>query len=189
MTKEGQACPLAKVRTTMNKMELTKIVGGLCASLLVLLLLNWGGNVIYTVGGGGHDGEYMAAYPMVAEEDAGEATAAAEEGPTFDEMLASADVEKGAKVFSKCKACHKLESGKNSTGPFLFGVVGRAKGTAEGFSYSEAITGLGGEWTTADLNEFLTKPKDFAPGTKMSFAGLKKMKDRVNLIAYLSTIK
>jgi cytochrome c len=172
----------------MNTMELTKIVGGLCASLLVLLLLKWGADAIYTVGGEGHDGEYAAAYPVVTDEG-GEETAAAEEGPTFEEMLASADAEKGAKVYSKCKACHKLEKGKNSTGPYLFAVVGRPKGAAEGFSYSEAITGLGGEWSAADLNEFLTKPGKYAPGTKMSFAGLKKMKDRVNLISYLSTVK
>ncbi len=172
----------------MNTMELTKIVGGLCASLLVLLLLKWGADVIYTVGAEGHDGEHMAAYP-IAMDEGGEDTASTEEGPTFEEMLASADADKGAKVFSKCKACHKLEKGANSTGPYLFGVVDRPKGTAEGFSYSDAITGLGGAWTVADLNEFLAKPKDFAPGTKMSFAGLKKMKDRVNLISYLSTVK
>ena len=107
---------------------------------------------------------------------------------SFDEMMAAADVEKGAKVFKKCSACHKLEDGANGTGPFLYGVVDRPVGSAAGFGYSAAISGLGGDWTAERLSEFLTKPSAFASGTTMSFAGLSKASDRVNLIAYLDTL-
>jgi len=92
-------------------------------------------------------------------------------------------------VFKKCKACHTADQGgPNRVGPNLWNVVGGPKAHAEDFSYSDAITGLGGEWTYADLDAYLTKPKDFAPGTKMTFAGLKKPKDRAAVISYLRTL-
>ena len=108
---------------------------------------------------------------------------------SFDELMAAADVGKGAKVFKKCSACHKLEDGDNSTGPYLYGVVGRAVGSADGFSgYSAAMAGFGGDWTDERLDEFLANPKSYVSGTSMSFSGLKKQSDRVNLIAYLDSL-
>jgi cytochrome c len=82
-----------------------------------------------------------------------------------------------------------LDDGANGTGPHLFNTVDRAIGGVDGFSYSAAITGLGGNWTPEALDGFLTSPKKYAPGTKMGFAGLKKATDRANLIAYLQTVK
>ncbi len=171
----------------MDTMELTKIVGGLCAALLVLLMVKWGADTLYHVGDtGGHDGAYVSAYPIEVEGHGGDE--AAEEGPSFEELLASADTAKGAKVFSKCKACHKLEDGKNGVGPSLFGVVDRAIASIAGFGYSDAVSGLGGDWNVSALNEFLTNPKAYAKGTKMTFKGLKKDTDRANLISYLQTV-
>jgi len=182
-----QLRPLAKVRIAMSTMGLTKIVGSACAALLVLLMLQWGASTIYHVGSDGHGEEHASAYPI--EMDDAEEEAAVEEGPSFADMLAEADVEKGAKVFSKCKACHKLEVGKNGVGPSLFGIVDRAIASSDGFKYSDVVKELGGNWGIEELNEFLTKPKNYAPGTKMSFSGLKKETDRANLISYLQTIK
>ena len=102
--------------------------------------------------------------------------------------MASADVGKGAKVFKKCSACHKIEDGVNSTGPSLYGVVGRPIASAAGFGYSASMADHGGDWTPEALNDFLTKPSDAIPGTSMSFSGLKKVGDRVNLIAYLDSL-
>lgn len=172
----------------MDTMGITKIVGSACAALLVLLMLQWGADTIYHVGNDGHGEEHASAYPIEMD-DAEEEEVVEEAGPTFADMLAEADVEKGAKVFSKCKACHKLEAGKNSVGPNLFSIVDRAVASSDGFRYSDAFKGLGGNWGVEELNTFLTKPKDYAPGTKMSFSGLKKETDRVNLISYLQTIK
>ena len=102
-------------------------------------------------------------------------------------LLAAADAAAGEKVFAKCKACHKLDGG-NGTGPHLDGVVNRAKASVEGFSYSDALTGMAGDsWTPENLYAFLENPKGYAPGTKMSFAGLPKSEDRANVIAYLAT--
>lgn len=95
--------------------------------------------------------------------------------------------EAGEKVFKKCKACHTAdEGGKDKTGPLLWGVVGRPAASREGFKYSEAMRARAGEpWDAEALKAFLTKPKDFVPGTLMSFAGLKKEKDILNVIAWL----
>ncbi|MEH6361794.1 MAG: cytochrome c family protein, partial [Amylibacter sp.] len=79
--------------------------------------------------------------------------------------------------------------GLNSTGPHLFGVVGREIGKVAGFNYSVGMAGIGGNWDAATLDTFLAKPKGFVADTKMNFSGLKKATDRVNLIAYLQTIK
>ncbi len=175
-----------------DTMKVVKFVGGFGGALLIFLLVNMVANKLYFGGGGHGEGEEKLAYVIETEEgagDGGEAAAAAEEEtPDFATLLAEADVEKGAKVYGKCKSCHKLEKGKNATGPYLYGVVDRPVASVEGFKYSDALKGLGGEWTPERLSEFLAKPKDFAPGTKMSFAGLKKIGDRADLIAYLATI-
>lgn len=180
-----------------DTMKITKAVAAVCTALLVFLFIKWGAETLYGTGHGGHgEGEHVAdAYPIAAAEgegghggNAAAENAAKEEGASITERLASADPAKGQKVFSKCKACHKLEPGVNATGPTLYGVVGRPIGSVEGFRYSKALAEHGGNWTPENLDAFLTKPKDFAPGTKMTFAGLKKPEDRANVIAYLQSI-
>lgn len=167
-------------------MELTKIFGALCAALLVYLMVNWGAEVIYHVGDDGHGEEHASGYVIeVEEETSGEEVVEV----AFADLLAAADADKGKKVFGKCKACHKVENGANATGPHLFNIVDRAIAAESGFGYSTAMAGFGGAWTTDALNEFVTKPSAYMPGTAMSFAGLKKPKDRANLIAYLATLK
>ncbi len=174
----------------MDTMKLTKIVGGVCGALLVYLLISWAATSMYHMGGSGHaEGEeHMTGYKIeVASNEAAEEEAS--DGPSFDDLLASADVAKGKKVFSKCKACHKTEDGANSTGPHLFGVVDREIGKVGGFNYSSGMAGIGGNWDAATLNALITKPKSMISDTKMSFSGLKKETDRANLISYLMTIK
>lgn len=98
----------------------------------------------------------------------------------------AADLIRGAKVFKRCQGCHTAaKDGKNKFGPRLWGVVGRAKASVGNYKYSAALKGLGGKWTPADLNTFLSSPKKFAPGTRMPFAGLKKAADRAAVIAFL----
>jgi cytochrome c len=100
-------------------------------------------------------------------------------------MAAHAD--DGKKVFNKCKACHTAEDQKNKVGPYLGGVVGRKAGSVEGFKYSDAMKDSALTWDEETLDKFLTKPKDLVPGTKMSFAGLRKEEDRKALIEYLKS--
>ena len=104
-------------------------------------------------------------------------------------MLSDSDAIKGLKLFKKCKSCHTVEEGgKNKVGPNLWNVVGRAKGSVAGFTYSTAITKLGGGWSYSDLDKFLAAPKTFAKGTKMSFAGIKKASDRAAVLLYLRSL-
>ena len=101
-------------------------------------------------------------------------------------LIKNANIDMGAKTVKKCITCHNIEKGAgNKIGPNLFGIVGRKKASFPGFSYSEAIKKKGGNWTHEELNEFLINPKAFVPGTKMTFAGLKKDQDRANIIAYI----
>lgn len=120
--------------------------------------------------------------------DTGDASAATQAAPIEESVLvlmASASVEKGKKAAKKCLGCHTLEKGgANKVGPNLWNVIGRNKGAAEGYAYSDALLSLGTTWTYENFNDFLKNPKEYAPGTKMSFA-LKKASDRANVILYL----
>lgn len=133
--------------------------------------------------------EAVAEAADAAQEALDQTTEAATEaaGGGLGTQIAAADSAAGTKVFRKCKACHTIDSGgKNRIGPNLYGVVGSPIGGVEGFKYSDALKGKAGEvWSYENLAAFLTKPKDWAPGTKMSFAGLRKPADVAALLAYL----
>jgi cytochrome c len=102
--------------------------------------------------------------------------------------LAAADVAKGADVFKQCTACHTINSGGASgIGPNLFGAVGKVHGHVPGFAYSDALKAVPGNWTFDALDAWLTSPRKYAPGTKMTFAGLSNPQDRANVIAYLNS--
>lgn len=173
-----------------DTMTMTKATGAVCGSLLVYLLASWGAESLYHVGHDAHgDGEEIAqAYSI----DTGVEEVAAETadaGPDFATLYAAADVAAGEKVFTKCKACHKLD-GTDGVGPHLNGIVDKNKGTSEGYAYSEALAALTADvWSPENLNGFLENPKGYMPGTKMSFAGLPKADERANLIAYLATVQ
>jgi cytochrome c len=124
----------------------------------------------------------------VAEETT--AGAAAAEGPIdWGTVLPTADIAAGEAAFNKCVSCHSVDAGgANGTGPALFGVVGRKPGAHGGFAYSSGMTDFGAKqpvWDDQHLSEFLKAPQKYIAGTKMTFVGLKKPEDRINVIAYL----
>ena len=104
-------------------------------------------------------------------------------------LMAMGDVASGEKIFKKCAACHSIvKGGKNKIGPALYNVVGRNMGVAENYKYSKALVayGTGKQWTFEELNGYLLRPAKWIPNGKMSFAGLKKEKDRASVILYLN---
>lgn len=135
-----------------------------------------------------HERPEKMGYPIAGVEQEGGEGGAAAEVPIAN-LMASADAAKGAQVFKKCTACHTSEKGgPNGTGPNLWGVIGAAIGHhAPGFAYSPALAGKGGNWEWETLNQWLKSPRDFAPGTKMTFAGLGKPEDRANVLAFLNS--
>ncbi|WP_146345782.1 c-type cytochrome [Phaeobacter marinintestinus] len=163
-----------------DTMTVTKAAAGFLGAFLALLLLKWAAEITYDTSGHGEASYVVEAEPAEAEEAAEEVS--------FEELMAGADTAKGAKVFKKCAACHKIEDGVNATGPSLYDVVGRPVASEDGFGYSSAMVAHGGDWTPEALYDFLLKPSAVVSGTSMSFSGLKKESDRVNLIAYLDSL-
>jgi cytochrome c len=105
-------------------------------------------------------------------------------------LIAAADPAKGEALAKKyCAACHTFnEGGKAGVGPNLFGVLGAPHGHMQGFGYSDALKSKQGPWTYDELNEWLTKPQAYAPGTKMTFGGDPHAEERAEIIAFLRTL-
>ena len=170
----------------MDSFELNKILGAVLFTCLVLLALNIGAGALFTPEPPKKPGYEIA----VQEQQPGKAPgeAAPSEQP-IEQALASADPKRGEQTAKVCLTCHTFEKGgPNKIGPNLWGAVGRKKGSEAGFTYSDAIKSKGGDWTVDDLNKFLTSPRTYAPGTKMSFAGLPRENQRADVIAYLNTL-
>ena len=124
-------------------------------------------------------------YPIAGVVEEGAGGAAAEQPIAM--LLAGADVSKGEQVFKKSAACHNAApGGANALGPNLHAIMGAPLAAKPGFPYSPALKEKGGTWTWDAMSEWIKSPKSFAPGTKMTFAGISKPEDRANLLAWLN---
>jgi len=111
-------------------------------------------------------------------------------GDPFAELVDNGDVAKGEKLFKKCVACHSNQSGAaNKVGPNLWGVFNHDIAAVADYKYSSALTALEGNWDIAALNGWLYKPRAYAKGNRMGFAGIKDDQQRANIIAYLKTLR
>ena len=169
----------------MDSFEWNKIIGGVLGTAIFIFVVRLVAEKIYEPEKPEKPGYVVEG---VVESGAGGGAAAPTEEamPDWGTVLPAADVAAGKTLITKCEQCHDItKGGPNKIGPNLFGVVDRVRATHEGFAYSAAMKGKPGNWTYDELFKFIKAPGVDIPGTKMSFAGLRSEKDRINLIAYL----
>ena len=168
----------------MDSFEWNKIIGAVLGTAIFIFVVRLVAEKVYEPEIPAKPGYVVEG---VVESPAGGAAAVVEEAmPDWGTVLASADVAAGKTISTKCEQCHDLsKGGPNKIGPNLYGVVDRVRASHPGFSYSAAMKGKPGNWTYDELFKFIKSPGSDIPGTKMSFAGLRSDKDRINLIAYL----
>jgi len=168
----------------MDSFELNKIIGAILATCLFIVGLNITAGALFTAPKPAKPGYEIAVQEQPA--GGGGAAAPAQEEP-IEKLLASASPEKGENSAKKCQTCHTFNKGEpNRVGPNLYGVVGRPKASEAGFNYSAAMKAKGGNWTIDELNKFLISPRNYIPGTLMTFAGLPRGSERADVIAFLN---
>ncbi len=167
----------------VDSFEWNKVMGAVIAFALIIMVIRTVSDSAF------HVDETKQAFTIeVADAGAVAADAEVVAGPSLAELLASADAGKGKKQFAKCKACHTVEKGgKNGTGPNLYGIIGRSVAADDSFKYSSVLKGANQVWTWELLDEWLASPKNTFKGTTMGFGGMKKEKQRADLLAYLRT--
>jgi cytochrome c len=170
----------------MDSFEWNKIIGAVLGTAIFIFVVRVVAEGIYEPEKPAKPGYVVEG---VVENAGGSAAAPVEEAlPDWGTVLAKADMAAGKATSSKCEACHDTSSAKTiKIGPPLFGVVDRPRASIAGFSYSAGMKAKGGTWTYDELFKFLKSPGAYINGTKMSFAGISKAEDRVNLIAFLRT--
>tara|TARA_B100000965_G_C19581658_1_gene753841 strand:+ start:528 stop:1073 length:546 start_codon:yes stop_codon:yes gene_type:complete len=171
----------------MDSFEINKIV----ASILLIALLFIGigkiSDLIFHVDKPETDGYKVELPESTTTTQVSEAKTETIDKVDIASLLALGDIGHGEKVFKKCSACHVVEKGgANKIGPALYGVLGRKVAAKGDYKYSQALTDYSKEWTFEEMNGYLKKPQTWIKGTKMSFAGLRKEKDRASVILYLN---
>ena len=165
---------------------MNKIIVSLILAVVLIVGINKFADIIFYV-----EKPKESAYQVASVSSSAEEKTSTSSSMTGSEdiiaLLVSVSVEDGEKVFKKCAACHSIsKGGANKIGPALWGVLGRQSGSLADYKYSKAMASYGKKWSFDEMNGFLIKPKDWIKGTKMAYAGLKKIEDRAAVILYLN---
>jgi len=169
----------------MNSFELNKILGAILGTCLITLALNIGAGALFAP-----EQPAKPGYAIAVKTEGGEKAAAKAPAVPIEALLAKASVDKGKGIARQCQACHTFEKGgPNRVGPNLWNIVGSGRGEGRGgFNFSAAMKSKGGTWTYQELNKFLTAPREYIPGTAMTFAGIKNDEQRADVIDFLHTL-
>ena len=166
---------------------MNKIIASIVLAIILVLGINKITDAIFYVEKPEKSAYQIVSITTVASTTSDEESSANSESGNIMALFASTNAAEGTKIFKKCAACHSItEGGANKIGPALWGVLGRPAGSVPGYKYSKAMAAHGKNWSFEEMNGFLTKPKDWIKGTKMSFAGLKKAEHRAAVILYLN---
>ena len=166
---------------------MNKIIASIILAIILVLGINKITDIIFYVEKPEKSAYQVASVTTVASTTSAEASSENSESENIMALFASTSAADGAKVFKKCLACHSVEKGgPNKIGPNIFGVLNRRAGSISNYKYSKAMLAYGKVWSFEEMNGFLTKPKDWIKGTKMSFIGLKNAKDRAAVILYMN---
>ena len=169
----------------MDSFELNKIIAAILMVALLVIGLGKIADEVFHVSKPKNPGYQVEVENQLISENS--QTAEVIEKIDIAVVMALGNIADGEKIFKKCAACHSInKGGKNKIGPALYNVVGRAVGGVDDYKYSKALASYGKVWTFEELNGFLTKPSSYLKGTKMSYAGLRKEKDRASVIQYLN---
>jgi|TARA_B110000285_G_C14690730_1_gene408970 cytochrome c len=169
----------------MDSFELNKVIAAILMVALIVIGLGKLADIVFYVNKPEKAG-YKVELDLASNTNTSEATKIVEK-VNIAEIMSTGDLASGEKIFKKCAACHSIvKNGKNKIGPALYNVVGRKVGNVADYKYSKALATYGKEWSFEELNGFLKKPSTYLKGTKMSYAGLRKEKDRASIIIYLN---
>ena len=166
---------------------MNKIVVSVAFAVILLIGINKIADTIYNVEKPEKSAYQVTSSTTVDSTNTSETNSENLESESIMALFASVSATDGAKVFSKCKACHSIaKDGGNKIGPALWGVIGWNAGAVTDYKYSKAMLAHGKKWSFEEMNGFLIKPKEWVQGTKMSYAGLKDAKDRAAVILYMN---
>ena len=166
---------------------MNKIIVSIVFAIILVIGINKVADVIFYVEKPEKSTYQVETDTNVSSTTSTETSSVSSESENIMALFASTSAEEGAKVFKKCAACHSItEGGGNKIGPALWGVLGKSAASAPNYKYSKAMVAYGKNWSFEEMNSFLIKPKDWIKGTKMSFAGLKKPKERAAVILYMN---
>ncbi len=172
----------------MDSWEFNKIAGAVLGTLIFILVVAFATEALFEPEKPAKEAYHVEGVVETASTAAAAAAPVEETPPDWGTVLPAADVAGGKAISARCEQCHDIsKGGPNKIGPELYGVIGRPRATNPGFSYSSAMSADHEPWTFDKIFKFIKQPQTYVPGTKMSFAGLKSVQDRINLIAFLRT--